>query len=113
MSYIYSTDGIKDLNNHIKANKDKNIVLFFGSEHCGACKAFKEKLKLSHSQLSNTVFLYINNANNANDELYIKYNVMYLPSLFFIRLNGNRVKILETVEGYDWEELVEKYNKIK
>jgi thioredoxin-related protein len=101
---------MKNLNKHIKNNLDKRIVLFFGSEHCGACKAFKEKLKISHGELKNTIFLYLDNANNNNSSLFETYQVMYLPSLFIVRVENNKVKIINQVEGYDWDELRQKLN---
>ena len=108
--------GIDQLNLYIYLNKKKIIMLYFGAIWCNPCKKLKNKLndpqELIEMQDLCTCYLDIDNENNK--EIVEIYDVVILPTLFFINLNNdNEIEILHKIVGYDWVGIKFTYDKIK
>lgn len=64
-------------------NKKGNVVLKFGSEYCGPCRALKPILKELEKENESIEFIDIDT--QEEPELAQKYGVRGIPNVFFIR----------------------------
>ncbi len=107
---INSISTENDLDNFLLNNKNKIVMLYFGSERCGPCKKLKEKL-INNSDIVNLNYIYID-IDNFGD-LCDAYDVKYLPTQIFVKLNDDLiVNIIDRIDGYDWIKLIFIYNNI-
>jgi|UniRef100_A0A6C0IV23 thiol-disulfide isomerase/thioredoxin len=104
--------GYDDLNNQIFENKDKVLLLYFGTSWCGPCQQLKDKIKHQQDEIKNICVLYIDCDLEENEEISSDYNISSLPTQIFVHLDKNRVVNDDMIEGYDWIKLVMTYNKI-
>jgi thioredoxin 1 len=102
---MFEISGIEELNKSIYFNKNKLIMLYFGSSWCGPCKKLKSRLHdpKEMEEISNMHICYLDIEDENNSELIDMYNVESLPTIYFIKLNEeNEVEILKKIIGYDW-----------
>lgn len=100
-----------DLDNFLIDNKNKIVMLYFGSERCGPCKTLKDKLKKNKSEIPTLKYVYIDI--DKFGDLCDVYEIKYLPTLIFVSLDDNLVvNIIDRIDGYDWMKLIFIYNKI-
>ena len=107
-------NGIDQLNEFIiNNNKNNNILLlYFGSESCTPCKKLKKRLINESYEMSKLVIAYIDVNDPINEEITYNYDIRILPTQIFIELNGENIKINNSIIGYDWIKLNIEYNKI-
>ena len=113
---MFIISSINDLDNFIYTNKDKVIMLYFGAIWCGPCKKLKNKLSDKNELVSmqDLSICYIDIDLEENKDIIDIYNIINLPTIFFINLNkNNEVEILDNIIGYDWVGIQFAYDKIK
>lgn len=108
--------GIEKLNESIYLNKNKLILLYFGSSWCGPCKKLKTKL-LDQSEMiemPKLCVLFIDIDEQENKQLIDIYDVVNIPTLYFITLkDNNEVEVLHKIIGYDWMGIKFTYGQLK
>ncbi len=109
---MISVEGYEELNQAIVDNKDNLILLYFGASWCGPCMMLKEKIESNKQDIKDLVVLYVDCDCSDNEEIVEQYNVSALPTQIFVHLDDDRVVKDDTIEGYDWIQLVMKYNSI-
>ena len=102
------------LDNTIIENSDKLIMLLFSTSWCSPCKKLKERLKSDETinQLPNLFVIYIDaeTENEELQELIDKYKITAIPTQVFVKLNDNKLKIIDIINGSDWIKLLMIYN---
>jgi thiol-disulfide isomerase/thioredoxin len=104
--------GYDELDKQISENKDKIMLLYFGTSWCGPCQQLKDKIKYQQDEIKDIYVLYIDCDLEENEEISSDYKVVSLPTQIFVHLDKNRVVNDHIIEGYDWIKLVMTYNKI-
>ena len=106
--------GIDDLDEFIIENSEKGnvVLLYFGAIWCGPCKQLKKKLHEPDTVkiMPRLVVGYLDVDDEANDKLVKKYKVSSLPTQIFIKLDGDVVKEVTRIEGYDFTKLKMEYD---
>lgn len=109
---MISVEGFDELNKAIVDNKDSLILLYFGASWCGPCMMLKEKIETNKEEIKNLVVLYVDCDSSDNEEIVEQYNVSALPTQIFVHLDNDKVVKDDKIEGYDWIQLVMKYNDL-
>ena len=69
----------------LKKSFDKTLILVAHSKHCGACTNFFDVFSPMIEENENIIFAKMDT--NEQEELTERFNVKYLPSVFFIKNN--------------------------
>lgn len=109
---MISVEGYEELNNIILENKDKQLMLYFGATWCGPCMLLKEKIQKQKEEIKDLVVVYIDCDSAENEDILDQYNVSALPTQIFVHLDNNKVINDDIIEGFDWIQLVMKYNDL-
>lgn len=108
-------NGIEELDNFILNNANKVICLYFGAPWCGPCKKLKSKIEEEEhiKEMPLLSICHIDVDNDVNKDIVDIYSVTNLPTQIFIIINKkNRVKIFDTIIGYDWIGFKMMYDKV-
>ena len=109
---MISVEGYEELNKIIIDNNDKQIMLYFGATWCGPCMMLKEKIQKEKDEIKDLVVVYIDCDCADNEDILDQYKVTALPTQIFVHLDDNKVINDDTIEGYDWIQLLMKYNEL-
>ena len=104
--------GYDEVNKQIWENKDKPIVLYFGTSWCGPCKQLKDKINAEKESLKDLILLYIDCDEQDNEDIVNDWDISSLPTQIFVTLQGENVVKNSKIEGYDWIKFQMEYNKI-
>jgi len=96
--------GQDEFNNFLLTNKDNIMLLYFGALWCGPCKKLKQKLNdpSEMRDFENIVVAYIDIDDEENQFIIDFYTITNIPVLLFVKLDDNKLIILDKVIGYDW-----------
>jgi len=103
-------NSIDELDEFILENNKNVIMLYFGAEWCGPCKKLKNKLDTP--ELEKIIYCHIDADSESTTKICRIYNVKVLPTLIFIKLKEDTVKILDRLDGYDYTKLLFIYDKL-
>lgn len=105
--------GLENVNTFLWDNKKNVIVLYFGASWCGPCKKLKERLNNVNEMkdFKNIRVGYIDVDDDTNKEIFEIYEVSQLPTQKFIRMDDNKVIVMDTLIGFDWTGFRFKYNE--
>lgn len=96
-------------------NNNKIILLYFGAKWCGPCKDLLKRIESSEgkSDMPNLEIGYIDIEEDENSNLNDIYKIKSLPTQIFITLEGNNIKVLKKITGYDWINLLMSYEEFQ
>jgi thiol-disulfide isomerase/thioredoxin len=96
-------------------NNNKTILLFFSAKWCGPCKDLKNRLESQEGKIEmpNLEVGYIDIEEDDNSNLNDIYKIKSLPTQIFITLDGNNIKVLKKIAGYDWINLLMSYEEFE
>jgi hypothetical protein len=96
--------GQDEFNNFLLTNKDNIMLLYFGALWCGPCKKLKQKLNdpSEMKDFENIIVAYIDIDDEENQFIIDFYTITSIPVLLFVKLDDNKLIILDKVVGYDW-----------
>jgi thiol-disulfide isomerase/thioredoxin len=97
--------GIDSLDKFILDNENNNIILYFGANWCGPCKKLKDKID-EYNISEKIPICYIDIDQDENKEISDIYEVKFLPTQVFIKLDNNKIKIINRIDGYDWSKFL-------
>lgn len=104
--------GYDELNKIIWENKDKIVILYFGTSWCGPCKMLKDKIDNEKDNITESVIIHIDCDEQENEDILNDWNVKALPTQIFVHLDGKNVVKDDIIEGFDWIKFLMTYNKI-
>jgi thiol-disulfide isomerase/thioredoxin len=96
-------------------NDNKIILLYFSAKWCGPCKDLKKRLESQECKLEmpNLEVGYIDIEEEDNLNLNDIYKIKSLPTQIIITLEGNNIKVLKKITGYDWINLLMSYEEFQ
>lgn len=102
-----------ELDNFVINNNDKIILLYFGAVWCGPCKKLKNILKDEEfmKQYEKLSVVYIDIDNDNLEEIVELYNISSIPVVCLSLLIDNQVKTIDTVIGFNWNKVVDIYER--
>lgn len=101
-----------ELDKAIVENKDSLMLLYFGATWCDPCMKLKEQIIKNKDEIKNLIVMYIDCDIEENEDILQSYKVSTLPTQIFIHLNKNNVINDYMIKGYDWIQLIMKYNEL-
>ena len=94
----------EQLEEFIWKNKDKVVVIYFGSNFCNPCKTLKNKLTSVEviSTMRNLVVGYVDINSKENQDICELYKISSIPVQSFVTLKGTQIVEIKRIIGYDW-----------
>lgn len=104
----------EQLEEFIWENKDKVVVIYFGSNFCNPCKTLKNKLTSIEviSTMRDLVVGYVDINSKENQGICELYKISSIPVQSFVTLKGTQIIEIKRIIGYDWINFTMTYNLI-
>lgn len=104
----------EQLEEFIWENKDKVVVIYFGSNFCNPCKTLKNKLTSVEviSTMRDLVVGYVDINSKENQGICELYKISSIPVQSFVTLKGTQIIEIKRIIGYDWINFTMTYNLI-